>query len=95
MAFSLSAEPAITSYSATERKLFGLLAKAGKPVSTEKLAAKLYANAASVPYTARDSAGVMLRRLASKIEINSEPFKLHRKPVPGNGRNMYWSVANE
>lgn len=93
MAFSLSAEPAIADYSTTERKLFGLLAKAGKPLSTEVLAKRLYSNAATVPFTARDSAGVMLRRLASKIEVNREPFALKRAFKPDNGRNVFWSVT--
>jgi hypothetical protein len=69
-------------YSPTEERVFKILAAAGSPMTSEQLLPKVY-RGDDRPYHARIVVNSTVHRLAEKMDINREAYKIKRTKRKG------------
>lgn len=79
-------------YSPAEQRLFRLLPKSGKAISSTKLVDLFYNG--DMPVNGRTAMNISLKRLMLKIERNKEPFNVLRTERQGQ-QPIEWKIQRK
>jgi hypothetical protein len=82
-------------YSRTEKMLFSLIPKTGKPISSVALANARQKKSDSEIFFPRNSISAAMSSLMRKIEKNKEPFRILKSPQKGPYPSEFWITEEE